>query len=105
MDFKNANFAKIKYGDKEYYVVDCFEHKGRKYYFIMENFYVEGKDDLEKYNNTHVEANFIYKIYDHYYNNVDDDKLYKELFGIVTKRIFLQKNKYFKGLYKDNKNV
>ena len=49
MNFKNANFAKIKYGDKEYYVVDCFEHKGRKYYFIMENFYIEGKDNIEHF--------------------------------------------------------
>lgn len=105
MNIKNNNFTKIKYGNKEYYVVDFFEHKGRKYYFIVENFYVDGKDDISEYANTKVEANFIYKVYDQYFDNVTDDRLYKELFGLVTKRIMLQENKYFKGLYEDKKEA
>ncbi len=105
METNNNKFTKIKYGDKEYYVVDFFEHKGRKYYFIVEKFYVDGMEDIKEYGNKNIEANFIYKVYDKYYDNVVDDKLYKELFDIVTKRIFVGGNKYFKHIYEEKKDA
>lgn len=88
MEFKNNNFKKIKYGDKEYYVVDYFEYKGRKYFFIVENFYVQGKENIDDYVNTRVEANFIYKVYDQYFDSVTDDRLYKDLFRDCYKKNF-----------------
>ncbi len=99
MEFKNSNFVKIKYGEKEYFIIDFFEYKGKKYYYIMEDIYEEGKDNIEDYGNKEVEVNFIYEVEDKYYQTVDDDQLYKELSKEATKRIFLQENKYFKGLY------
>lgn len=105
MESNNNDFKKIKYGEKEYFVVDVFEYKGRKYFFIVEDFYVEGKEKIEDYTSTRVEANFIYKVYDHYFDNVTDDRLYKELFGIVTKRILLKQNHYFKDMYNQKKEA
>ena len=65
----------------------------------MEDIYEEGKDNIEDYGNKEVEVNFIYEVEDKYYQTVDNDQLYKELSKEATKRIFLQENKYFKGLY------
>lgn len=101
MNLKNNKFAKIGYAGKEFYVLDYFEYKDEKYYYIMENFYQEGKDKIEDYTEAEIEVNFIYKTEDGEYATVDDDNLWKELMKQATKRIYLQQNQFFDGLYEN----
>lgn len=103
MDLKNNKFSKIKFGEKEYYVIDFFEYEGERYYYIMENFYQEGKDKIEDYHDIVIEINFIYKTDNGEFSTVDDDNLWKKLLAESTKRIYLEKNKYFEGIYDSNK--
>lgn len=93
IDFCNRKFAETKYGGKEYYVVDCFEYKGRKYYFIVDKFAVGEENTALDTLNSMSKSNFIYKIYDRYFNNVSDEKLFEELFDVEKKRNFLKSKK------------
>lgn len=95
IDFCNKKFAETKYGGKEYYVVDCFEYKGRKYYFIVDKIAVGGEDTEIDTLNSMSKSNFIYKIYDRYFNNVSDEKLFDELFDIEKRRSLLKAKKSF----------
>ena len=83
------NNQKIKFGDKDYYVVDFFEYKSQKYFYIVEDTYQEGININEPKGN--VEINFIYKCDDGKYENVVDDKLFQELLTEAGKRMLFKK--------------
>jgi len=93
IDFCNRKFAETRYGGKEYYVVDCFEYKGRKYYFIVDKFAVGEESSKMEELNSMSKSNFIYKIYDRYFNNVSDEKLFAELFDVEVKRNMLKEKR------------
>lgn len=87
------NFPKIQFGKKDFYVVDQFEYKGTKYYYIYEDVYQEGMD-IEKFEGD-IEINFIFKRDDGKFENVVDDDLFKKLLNMASKRLVLNQNKYF----------
>jgi len=87
------NFPKIQFGDKDFYVVDNFEYDGVKYYYIYEDVYKEGMD-IQKFEGD-IEVNFIFRRDDGKYENVVDDKLFNKLLNLASKRLVLNKNKFF----------
>lgn len=87
------NFPKIQFGEKEFYVVDEFEYDGKKYYYIYEDVYKKGMD-ISKFEGD-IEVNFIFKRDDGKFENVVDDKLFNKLLYTASKRLVLDKNKYF----------
>lgn len=89
------DFPKIQFGDKDFYVVDNFEYDGVKYYYIYEDVYTEGMD-VQKFEGD-IEVNFIFKRADGKYENVVDDKLFKKLLNFASKRLILNKNKFFRN--------
>ncbi len=89
------NFPKIQFGDKDFYVVDNFEYDGVKYYYIYEDVYKEGMD-IQKFEGD-IEVNFIFKRDDGKYENVVDDKLFNKLLNFASKRLVLNKNKFFQN--------
>lgn len=72
----------ITFGDKDYLVVDEFEHEGKKYLYIIEN---ELKNDIE--------LTYIVKTEDDCYETVMDENLFKVLSLIEAKRALLRKVK------------
>ncbi len=89
------NFPKIKFGEKEFYVVDRIDYKGVEYLYIYEDVYKEGMD-ITKFEGD-VEMNFIYKLGNGKYENVVDSKLFDILLQIATKRLFLNNNPYMQA--------
>lgn len=85
---------KIGFGNKDFYVVDFFEYKGERYYYIIEDIYKEGMDVNNPTGN--VEINFIYKCSDGNFENVVDDKLFRQLMNFETERTLEGKNNIIK---------
>lgn len=88
------NNPKIKFGDKDFYIVDFFKYKGIKYYYIVEDTYKEGMD-VDKPSGE-IEINFIYECQDGKYENVVSDELFKELQLIAARRMQENKNPFMK---------
>ena len=78
------NIIKIKYADKEFYVVANVEYEGVKYLYIVENIYKDGMENIEDIKEEiHVETNFIYKLPNGQYQNIDDNVLFDKLLKLV----------------------
>lgn len=84
--------ARIKFDNREWLVVDNFEHKGVEYFYIIEDI----SEKLEKLNNIedykgNFAVEFIYKSDDVNYRNVTDQELINELSAIVGLRALYSK--------------
>ena len=86
--------ARIKFDNREWLVIDNFEYKNVKYYYIIEDVSEEINKlkNIEEYDNN-FKAEFIYKLENGQYKNVTDQKLVNELLAEAGKRIVLGKNK------------
>ncbi len=87
------NFPKIQFGEKDFYVVDRFDYKGVNYLYIYEDVY-KADIDIKNFEGD-VEVNFIFKRNDGKFENVVDDKLFKELLNFASKRLVLGQNDFF----------
>ena len=92
------NYPKIKFGEKEFYVVDKFEYEGVTYLYIYEDVYVEGMDiDIEDFDGD-IEINFIHKMPDGKFENIVDDELFNKLMVEASKRLLTGQNPYMKNM-------
>ena len=79
------NFQKIKFGEKEYYIIACVEYEGVKYYYIIEDSFNPKDPDFDNIKeNVYTEVNFIFKRNDGLYENVTNDELFAKLSKLVT---------------------
>lgn len=79
------NFQKIKFGEKEFYVIAYLEYEGTKYYYIIEDSFNPENPDFDNLKeDVFTEVNFIFKREDGLYENVTDDKLFEKLSKLVT---------------------
>lgn len=84
--------TRIKFGNREWLVIDNIEYKGQKYYYIIEDIseQLNGLNNLDEYKGN-FSMEFIYKLDNGNYKNVTDQGLIKELLAIVGKRAILNK--------------
>lgn len=83
---------RIKFDNREWLVVDNIEHKGIRYYYIIEDI----SEELDKVNKIeeyqgNFNLEFIYKLENGNYKNVTDTNLINELMSIVAKNAILKK--------------
>ena len=87
--------ARIKFGNKEWLVIDNIEYQGIKYYYIIEDISeeIENLKNIEEYEG-HISIEFIYKLDNGNYKNVTDQELISVLLGIVGKNAFFRKEDF-----------
>lgn len=84
----DKRFAETTYEGKEFCIIDCLQYKGRKYYFIVNKSEMEDKNyNLNDINYSFSTTEFIYKVYDRYFDKVTDEKIFGELCNMAIDKI------------------
>ncbi len=79
------DFIKVRFGEKEFYVVATVEYENVKYFYLVES--VPGAENLDIDNlqdDVNIEINFVFKRDDGLYENVTDDELFDKLLKLVS---------------------
>ena len=85
---EEKRFAETIYEGKEYCIIDSLQYMGIKYYFIVNKLEMVDKDyDLNEIEYNNKTTDFIYKIYDKYFDKVTDEKIFGNLCDIAIEKI------------------